>query len=267
MGKYPQVKEIDDRFAELVARPDADIPLDETALLIAAAAYPGLDIAAQLARLDELAAGCRERSLEGLRRHLFDEVGLTGNALRYGDPRNSFLNDVLDRKVGIPISLCVITMEVGRRLGVTLEGVGMPGHFLVRHVGDPPVLLDAFSGGRILDEQDVQALFRRLSGSVALSPDLLVAAPARAILTRMLANLRNLYEQAGDVASLGWVMRLRVTIPAGSIQELADVAGVQASLGRFPEAARTLEDIADQLPDTHADRLRGEARLLRSRLN
>lgn len=259
--------DIYDRFAELVARPDDDIPLDEAAFLIAAGAYPGLDVTEQLGRIDEVAAACPEPTLDGLRRHLFDDLGFTGNAVRYGDPRNSFLNDVLDRKVGIPISLSVVTMEVGRRLGVTLEGVGMPGHFLVRHVGDPPVLLDAFSGGRILDEQDANALFRRLSGSVALTPDLLVAAPTRAILTRMLANLRNVYEQAGDVASLGWVMRLRATIPAASIQELADVAGVQASLGRFPEAARTLEDIADQLTDTHADRLRGEARLLRSRLN
>lgn len=259
--------EIDERFAELVARPDADIPLDEAAMLIAASAYPGLDIRAQLSRLDALAANCSEPTLDRLRRHLFDEVGLTGNAVRYGDPRNSFLSDVLDRKVGIPISLSVITMEVGRRLGVTLEGVGMPGHFLVRHVGDPPVLLDAFSGGRILDEQDAQELFRRLSGSVALTPHLLVAAPARAILTRMLANLRNLYEQAGDVASLGWVMRLRATIPAGSIQESAEVAGVQASLGQFTEAARTLDEIADQLLESHADKLRGEARLLRSRLN
>lgn len=259
--------DIYDRFAELVARPDEDIPLDEAALLIAAGACPGLDIGAQLARLDELAAACPEPTIDGLRRHLFDDIGFTGNAARYGDPRNSFLNDVLDRKVGIPISLSVVTMEVGRRIGVTLEGVGMPGHFLVRHVGDPGVLLDPFSGGRLLDEQDAHALFRRLSGSVALTPDLLMAAPARAILTRMLANLRNIYEQAGDVASLAWVMRLRVTIPAGSIQELAAVAGVQSSLGRFPEAARTLEDIADQLPDTHADRLRGEARLLRSRLN
>lgn len=255
------------RFAELVARPDGVIPLDEAALLIAAHAHPGLDVGAQLGRLDELSAACPEPTLEGLRRHLFDDVGFTGNAVRYNDPRNSFLNDVLDRKTGIPISLAVVTMEVGRRIGVTLEGVGMPGHFLVRHVGDPPVLLDAFSGGRILDEQDAQALFRRLSGSVALTPDLLVAAPARAILTRMLANLRNLYEQAGDVVSLGWVMRLRATIPAGSIQELADVAGVQASLGQFTEAARTLEDIADQLPESHAERLKGEARLLRSRLN
>lgn len=256
------------RFAELVSLPDDVIPLDEAALMIAAHAYPGLDVAAQLARLDELAAGCREPTLEGLRRHLFDEIGFTGNAVRYADPRNSFLNDVLARKVGIPISLAVITMEVGRRIGVALEGVGMPGHFLVRHVGEPPVLLDPFNGGRALDEEDVEALFRRLhGGSVALTPDLMVAAAPRAILTRMLANLRQLYEGAGDAASAGWVMRLRAAIPAGNLQELADVAGAQASLGRFTEAAGTLDAMADQLPDSQADRLRAEAALLRSRLN
>jgi regulator of sirC expression with transglutaminase-like and TPR domain len=257
-----------DRFAELVARPEPAIPLDEAALVIAAHAYPGLDIAAQLARLDQLAEGCPEPTLDGLRRHLFDELGFTGNGVRYADARNSFLNCVLDRKVGIPISLALVMMEVGRRIGVVLEGVGMPGHFLVRHLREPPVLVDAFSGGRTLDAEGAEALFRRLHGDGApFSPDLLTPARPRAILTRMLANLRHLYAYAGDATSTGWVLRLRAAIPPEDINELADLAGVQASLGRFNEAAATLDAIADQLPDSRADRARAQAKLLRSRLN
>lgn len=256
------------RFAELVTRPEEAIPLDEAALVIAAHAQPDLDIAAQLARLDELASGCPDPTLEGLRRHLFDEVGFTGNGVRYGDPRNSFLNEVLDRRVGIPISLAVVAMEVGRRLGVVLEGVGMPGHFLVRHVGEPPALLDAFSGGRILDVEAAEAVFRRLHGELAVfTPDLLAPVGPRAILLRMLTNLRQLYLAAGDPASAGWVMDLRATIPAATLYEMADVASVQASLGRFTEAAATLEAIAEQLPGDQADRARAEAELLRSALN
>lgn len=257
-----------DRFAELVNRPEDAIPLDEAALVIAAHAYPELDVAAQLARLDELAEACPDPTLDGLRRHLFDEVGFTGNAVRYADPRNSFLNDVLDRKVGIPISLAVVTMEVGRRIGVALEGVGMPGHFLVRHVGEPPVLVDAFGGGRTLDGDGAAALFHRLHGEAApFTPDLLAPARPRGILTRMLANLRQIYEHAGDQVSAGWVLRLRAAIPAHDLHELADLARVQASLGRFTEAAATLDAISEELPEAQAERARAEAKLLRSQLN
>lgn len=257
-----------DRFADLVTRPEAAIPLDEAALLIAAHAYPHLDVAAELGRLDQLADSCPEPTFDGLRRHLFDELGFTGNGIRYDDPRNSFLNQVLDRRVGIPISLALVTMEVGRRVGVVLEGIGMPGHFLVRHLGDPPVLVDPFSGGRTLGAQGAEDLFRRVHGEgAAFRPELLAPARPRSILVRTLTNLRQLYQHAGDAASAGWVMALRATIPAGNVNELADVAGAQASLGRFTEAAATLDAIAEQLPDTRADSVRGEAKLLRSRLN
>ncbi len=255
------------RFAELVGGPEADLPLDEAALLIAAHAYPGLDVARQQARLDEVADGCLDASPEGLRRHLFDTLGFRGNTNRYADPRNSFLNDVLDRRTGIPISLAVMTMEVGRRVGVGLEGVGMPGHFLVRHRGDPSVLIDPF-GGRVVDVDESEELFRSVHGPDApFDSSLLAAVGPRAILTRMLANLRHLYQSAGDARSLGWVLELRTSIPASSPYELADVASAQATMGRFAQAAGTLETIADLLPDEDVERARAHAKLLRSRLN
>src|SRR5437764_7768135 len=138
-------------FADLVARPEDKIPLDEAALLIAYQARPGLDIGAGLARLDDLAASCNPPTFDGLVRHLFDDLGFRGNVEHYQDPDNSYLDQVLQRRLGIPISLSVLTMEVGRRLGIGLDGVGMPGHFLVRPAAAPATFADPFDGGRRLD--------------------------------------------------------------------------------------------------------------------
>lgn len=262
------LSDITERFAELVTRGDDDIPLDEAALLVAAHAYPDLDLVAELARLDEMAEACRGCDLDGLRHHLFEVLGFSGNKQRYGDPRNSFLNEVMRRRVGIPISLAVLTMEVGRRVSVPFEGIGMPGHFLVRHAVEPQVLVDPFGGGRILEAADCEALFRSVYGDSAnFDPAMLVAVDKRAILVRMLANLRQLYLARGDTWSTGWVLRLRAEIPAGSAPEMADVAAAHAALGRFPEAATMLENLADLLPDEGAERARAEAKLQRSRLN
>lgn len=256
------------RFAELVSGAESDIPLDEAALLIAGHAYPGLDIAAELARLDDLAAGCTPATLDGLRHHLFEVVGFAGDTRRYGDPRNSFLNEVLHRRLGIPISLAVVTIEVGRRVGVPFEAIGMPGHFLVRHAEEPRVLVDPFGAGRILEPADCEALFRSVYGdSARFDPSMLVPAGKRAILARMLANLRQLYLATGDARAVGWVLRLRTTIPATNAPEMADVAAAQAALGRFTEAAAMLEELAEVLPEESAERARAEAKVQRSRLN
>ena len=125
------------RFTELVQTPEAEWALDEASFLIATHARPDLDLPAQLARLDELAAQAGEPTLDGLRRLLFRDLGFSGNEVDYYDPRNSFLDEVLDRRTGIPITLAVVMLEVGRRLGVPLAGVSMPGHFLVRDKVDP----------------------------------------------------------------------------------------------------------------------------------
>ena len=256
------------RFAELVGQPEDEIPLDEGALLIAAHAYPDLDVGREQARLDELAASCPTPTLDGLRHYLFDELGFRGNSRRYADPRNSFLNDVLDRRTGIPISLAVLAMEVGRRVGVSLQGVGMPGHFLVRHGDEPPVLLDPFGGGRILEIADCEELFRSVYGEGApFDPSMLAPVGARSILTRMLANLRQVYLALGDPRSAGWVLQLRASVPARTAHELADVASAHAAVGRFAEAATALEDVAELLPQEEAQRARAEAQLLRARLN
>ncbi|MGH9274379.1 MAG: transglutaminase family protein, partial [Acidimicrobiales bacterium] len=144
------------RFAALVRLGDDALPLDEAVLLIAAHALPGLEIGDELARLGDLAAGVDASTVDGLRTHLVDRLGFAGDAVTYHDARNSLLPEVLDRRVGIPLTLAIVAMEVGRRCGVPLLGVGMPGHFLVRPADDDDRFLDLFHGGAVLDRGGCQ---------------------------------------------------------------------------------------------------------------
>ena len=256
------------RFAELVQGPESQLPLDRASLLIAAHAYPELDIDAELAGLDELAAGCPERTLPGWRRYLFEELGFTGNVEDYYDPANSFLNEVVRRRVGLPISLSVLGMEIGRRLGLEMVGVGMPGHFLLRHVGaDPPVWVDAFAGGRLLDRQACEERFHLVNGaSTPFLESYLDPVEPRAILARMLANLKAIYATRGNLEALAWVFALRLAIPGVPPIERRDLARVLGSTGQFVKAAEALEELAEVLP-TQAPSLLAEAVALRARLN
>jgi regulator of sirC expression with transglutaminase-like and TPR domain len=252
-------------FADLVGRPDDDIPLDEAALLIAYHARPGLDIGAELARLDDLAASCRPPTFDGLVRRLFDDLGFRGNAEHYQDPDNSYLDQVLRRRLGIPISLSVLTMEIGRRLGVPLDGVGMPGHFLVRHRAEPDVFLDPFGGGRRLDAAGCQTIFSTLGG-MGWDEAYLAPVGARAILSRMLLNLQGLFLPA-DLRSAAWVLQLRLAIPGLAVPDRLGLARALGSLGRFGAAAGELDKVAEGLPDDEATTIRAEAQALRARAN
>jgi regulator of sirC expression with transglutaminase-like and TPR domain len=253
------------RFAALVARPDDEIPLDEAALLIAAQARPDLDVAAELGQLDELAGGCKEPTLDGLTHHLFSELGFRGNTEHYQDPDNSYLDQVLRRRVGIPITLSVLTMEVGRRLGVALDGIGMPGHFLIRHQADPVTFLDPFGGGRRLDAAGCQALFTALGGS-GWDDGYLAPVGPRAILTRMLLNLQGLFLPT-SLRSAAWVLELRLTIPGLPVAERLGLARALGSLGRFGSAAAELDRVAAELPAEEATTVAAEAKALRARAN
>ncbi|HWN13521.1 MAG TPA: transglutaminase-like domain-containing protein, partial [Candidatus Dormibacteraeota bacterium] len=144
-------------FTAAVTRADADIPLARAALLIAAAEQPALDVDKELARLDDLAEAAAPRGgqdelrrLHRLREFLFEEQGFAGDRGDYFDPRNSYLNHVLDRRLGIPITLSLVLIEVGRRLGLDMEGVGLPGHFITGiRIGGEHVLLDPFNRGAL----------------------------------------------------------------------------------------------------------------------
>lgn len=230
--------EVAARFTILVAAPDDELGerLDEAALLVAAAGQ-GHDrawVAGQLGRLDEIAAGCGP-GLDRLMGHLFGPepagLGLHGDRETYDDPQNSYLDRVLDRRAGIPITLSVVAVALGRRTGVPLTGVGMPGHFLVRHQGQPRVLLDCFDGGRRLTSGDCEAILQGIAGPLA-GFDLawLDPVPARDIVVRILTNLRQRALATADVALLGWVAPLRAAVPGVGDGDLHLLAQLRAKL-------------------------------------
>lgn len=267
MGTVLPMADATGRFLALVE--GDDVRLDEGAMLIAAHAHPDLDVDGELARLDDVAAGCPESGdLTALRQYLFNDLGFRGNEEDYSDPRNSYLSDVLDRRVGIPITLSVVMMEVGRRVGVPLEGVGLPGHFLVRHEATPPLLIDPFNGGHPLTLEDCEGLVRHLYGDrIAFTPSLLAPVDNASILARMLNNLRQIFQRSGDAVSAAWVLRLRAGIPGTQPRELGELATAQAALGRYEEAAGTLERLAVALDEEEGEKAMAHAQLLRSRLN
>ncbi len=152
--------------------------------------------------------------------HLFRSEGFHGNDVDYYDPENSFLDAVLDRRTGIPITLSVVLIEVGRRLGVPLVGVGAPGHFIVLDQTSG-AFIDPFNGGRILDHDDRT----RLYGATPLE-----SVGPRAIVSRVLANLKGIYTQHGDLDGLRWVVRLRVLFPDVPDEERAQLARLMAPM-------------------------------------
>jgi regulator of sirC expression with transglutaminase-like and TPR domain len=206
------------RFAELLGDPEA-ATLDELTLSISAtlqggALRGGLDEIEWLAALDQLAGECPSPTPAGIARHLFDDAGFRGNRRAYYHWHNSCLDHVLATRTGIPITLSVVMLEVGRRLGVTLEGVGMPAHFLVRVGGDPDQLFDPFDGGRRLDPDGARALLARATeGQVAWHDHFLDATPTRDIVIRVLNNLKGVLAARGDRLRLALLMQLRAVIP------------------------------------------------------
>ena len=186
-------------FSHLTRRPDADIDLGAAALVIAEAENPGLDIETYIARLDGIATDVNR--IPGPRRtvllqHMFGDLGFRGNETDYYDPKNSYLHDVLDRRLGIPITLAVVLMEVGRRVGVDVHGIAFPGHFLIGIDGD---FLDPYHGGAKLTRDTLTARLRRALGATAeLDGKHLAPATKRQILSRMLHNLRGIHQRRGD---------------------------------------------------------------------
>ncbi len=252
-----------ERFTELLEREESDIALDEACLLIAAHAHPDVDLSERRAQLDTIAASLDVSDADALARALFDDLGFAGNTVDYTDPENSYLDAVLDRRLGIPITLSVLMMEVGRRRGIDVRGVGMPGHFLV--VAGEGEWYDPFFGGRALDYEGCIARFSELQDPAAFVPAFLAPVGPVAILDRMLANLQNsLMERAP--ARVAWPTRLRLRIPGISPARRAELAALLGSLGQFSEAANELDTLARDLPGSGAEQAaQAAARVSRTR--
>jgi regulator of sirC expression with transglutaminase-like and TPR domain len=265
------VDEAEATFLQLVADPAVDPPLDEGAALVAAVGT-GADVAPTLDRLDDLAAAAiafpDARTAGGLAHVLFVDWAFAGNAADYGDPRNSFLPDVLDRRLGIPITLSIVMIEVGRRIGVELFGVGMPGHFLVGVAGEPDEFVDPFHAGAVLDRSGCRERFAALHGADApFLDDYLAPTGSRPILLRVLANLQQTYV-ARRSAEARWVARLRLAFPELAVTERRQAADVLASVGAFDEAAEVLDAMrSDAADDATRDALGRRAIGYRARSN
>ena len=226
--------------------------LARSALLVAKEEYPQLPVDLYLARIDQVAEEVKDRLanetaplvvLGELLDTLFVRRGLSGNRQAYYDPRNSFLNDVLDRGLGVPLTLGIVLLETGWRLRLPIEGVNFPGHFLVRYRGDElMLLLDPFDGGKVRFEDEAQEILDQVYGGVVrLQDSFLRTASKREMLLRLLTNLKGLYVKIGDHArALAAVERLLMITPTAPAESRS--RGVLlARLGRHEEAAMQLE--------------------------
>ncbi len=239
------------RFRDAVAPERVKIDLAEAALLCAQDTYPDLDIRSQLDTLEALAAKLRNRlpadfsvthRLVALNNYLFSELGFSGNADSYYDPRNSFLNDVIERKTGIPITLSILYLEIGQRLGLKLKGVSFPGHFLVKvRVSGGELVLDPFAGGRSLSEEDLRERLAQFTGPNAAKDlpleDFLETATPRQILARLLRNLKGIYLEAKEFDKALAVMNRLVILLPEVPEERRDRGVVYAQL-ECPRAAQ-----------------------------
>jgi len=235
----------------------AEIDLAGAALAVARLEYPDLAPERSLAQLDGLAArsaaakiGDRRRAVERLCGFLFDGAGFRGNADDYYDPRNSCLNDVLDRRLGIPITLSVLVMEVGRRVGLEIQGIGLPGHFCVgARVGDELLVLDPFGGGRRLGRDEAEAIVSRVVGRpVELTDTHFVPATKVQIVVRMLRNLQGIYARREDWAKALAVIDRLLVVEADAPMHVRDRGTVLVKLGELHRGASEWERYLTRYP-------------------
>lgn len=245
-------------FSSLACLPDERMDVLTGALLIAKDEYPHLDVARERARIDALAMPLGR--LDGLdaaeqativAEHLFGECGFRGNADDYYDPRNSFVNAVLDRRLGIPITLSLVYTEVARRAGVPASGVGFPGHFLVRIETDSgdPLMIDPFGGGRVVGRGTIESLLERGPGKKRGGRALFVPASPRSVLSRMLGNLKGVYATRGELARLLVVISRILELNPDSSADVRDRALVAMRLGSTRVAESDLRRYLELSPE------------------
>ena len=246
------------RLRDLMQQPEEKVSLAEAALLIASSQYPDLEDTRYIRRLDQMAASVAEqvarqtdplRIIAEMNRHLFEVEGFSGNTEDYYDPRNSFLNEVLDRKTGIPIMLSTVYLEVAARLRFPLVGVGMPGHFLVKHPYFE-ILIDPFSRGRILTGADCETRMKQVLGeSVPFHSSYLEGVSKLHTVTRMLNNLRSVYLDLRQFPKTLQITELILALHPDSADDLRQKAAFLIELRRYAEAAAALERYLELAPE------------------
>jgi regulator of sirC expression with transglutaminase-like and TPR domain len=268
-------------FATLVS-PEIDehqISLARAALILARTEYPALDDEAYLRELDRIASRVEQllpelpetqQVIAALNQVLFEEEGFGGNREDYYDPRNSYLSDVLDRKLGIPITLALVYMEVAQRIGFPLFGVGMPGHFLLKHydVDGSETFIDPFNRGDVLTRAQCQTRLDEIySGQVPLQPEFLQTVTRRQMLTRMLNNLRQIYMNQRDFQRALVIVDLVLAVHPRSAEDMKQRAMLRYALNQWRGAAEDLETYVRMAPEaSDADDVRQTALFLRRRL-
>lgn len=266
-----------ERFATVVRGSDVD--LAEAALLCAAEANPDLDIDVTLLRLEAYTDDLRTRGFPAadhvaqaaaLAGYLAGAQGFTGDHEDYHHPRNSLLDQVIDRKRGLPITLSIVYLAVARRLHVGAFGIGLPGHFVVG-IGDPenPVVIDPFHDGRTASRDDLIELVTRTTGGRAeFDPTMLHPEPAPRVIRRLLDNLTRDYIERGDVGGALWTIELKQLLPHAPAEDLRVYGELLAQTGRYVAAAQVLEEFAERTHDAGAaEAAAAIAKRARSKLN
>jgi regulator of sirC expression with transglutaminase-like and TPR domain len=247
------------QLADALQTEENDLDPGYLALLLAMCHHPGLDIQPYIGRLDGLATRARtrlgrrrapERVIMAINETLFEEEGFIGNTENYYDPRNSFLNDVLDRRMGIPITLSVIYLSVARRLDQPIYGVGLPLHFIVKYVGPKgEILIDPFHQGKILTPEDCQARIEEAyGGPVTFRRSYLEAVPVRMILYRMLNNLKFIYLRQGDLPRVAQVLDEMLIVCPDSLIDRRDRGLILLEEHRWAEAIEYLSRYLEENP-------------------
>jgi regulator of sirC expression with transglutaminase-like and TPR domain len=250
-------------FAHEVNSGQAEINLARAALALASFEYPNLNIQTYVERIDRLAEAAQPAMREadspalGLAQFLFSTLGFSGNEEDYTDPRNSFLNDVIERRLGIPITLSVLFLEVARRVGVMAEGVGLPGHFIVCIQGGVAgdansfvLYLDPFHRGALLSEEDCKARVQTITqGRLPFDSAFLNPVSHRYILTRMLNNLKNFYASANDFERAARVIERLLVLNPHDASEMRNLGLLYGSQGKKKQAVVLLENYLAATPD------------------
>ena len=255
------VKPLADQIVDAADRPGSD--LAAAALLVARIEYPRLDAAPYLERLDRIGDAAFHfvakdpgqdaplaARIDAVNRYMFGELGFVGNREQYEDPRNSCLNEVMDRKKGMPITMAVVYIEIARRAGVRAEGINFPGHFLVRALqdadaGNPDqgLIVDPFHGGAILNEADCRLLLNRYMGEdAAFEPGLLSLASRRQVVVRMLLNLKKLYVKMHSFPQARAATDALLALQPSSLADLRDRGLLAYHMNEFSRALRDLEE-------------------------